>query len=351
LALGNNIFLAGSPRFVMEALGIILIIILAYTLNQQSDGIATTLPVLGALALGAQRLLPALQQSYAAWASIVGSQAALADTLEFLDQPLPPNMLKPAQSSIAFQNTIQFKAIRFRYNVYTPWVLDGIDLTIRKGTRIGIVGGTGSGKSTLLDLLMGLMEPEQGSLLVDGGVIDGESCRAWQSTLAHVPQSIYLADTTLAENIAFGTSRKEIDMDRLRLAAQQAKIADFIENLPERYDACVGERGVRLSGGQRQRVGIARALYKRASVLIFDEATSALDNATEREVIGAIAGLERNLTIIIVAHRMSTVKHCDEIVELKDGRIAAQGTYEYLLKHSPSFRKLAMTKDSEQFFP
>lgn len=345
LAIGNNYFIGGSPRFIMETVGIVLIVILAYNLSYQAGGIAIYMPVLGALALGAQRLLPSLQQIYAAWSSILGSRAVLTETLDFLDQPLPPEAHQPAPTPLQFQKAIRFDAVHFRYGSESPWVLDNFNLSIAKGARIGIVGGTGSGKSTMLDLLMGLMEPSQGEILVDGLPINGERRRAWQRTIAHVPQSIYLADTTLAENIAFGVPREEIDMERVRQAARQAKIADFVENCAEGYNIFVGERGVRLSGGQRQRVGIARAMYKQATVLVFDEATSALDNATEQEVMNAIEGLDRNLTIIIVAHRLTTVKRCDSIAELSNGQVVAQGTYEDLLGCSPSFRKMAMAAE------
>lgn len=179
---------------------------------------------------------------------------------------------------------------------------------------------------------------------MDGVFIAGHNRRAWR-VIAHVPQTIYLADTTLAENVAFGVPRSDIDMDRVREAARQAKIADFIESRPEGYEAFVGERGVRLSGGQRQRIGIARALYKQASVLVFDEATSALDNATEQEVMSAIAELDRELTIVIVAHRLTTIKNCDSIVELSNGRVVAQGTYDQLLERSESFRHMALAAD------
>ncbi len=340
-AQGNNVFIGGSPRYIMEALGMVLIAALAYALSRQVGGIATALPVLGALALGAQRLLPALQQIYSAWASIAGSHASLADTIELLDQPLPAEILQPAPAPLPFQDTIRFDAVRFRYTSDGPWVLDGLNLTIPKGARVGFVGSTGSGKSTTLDLLMGLLTPTEGELLVDGQPISGNRVRAWQQTIAHVPQSIYLADTTLAENIAFGVPPDTIDMDRVQQAARQAQIADFIESSPEGYQAYVGERGIRLSGGQRQRIGIARALYKQASVLVFDEATSALDNATEQSVMDAIEGLNRDLTILLIAHRLTTVRRCDTIVELEHGRVVAQGTYEQLLERSPSFRRMA----------
>ncbi len=340
-AQGNNVFISQSPRYIMEALGMVLIAALAYTLSSQPGGITTALPVLGALALGAQRLLPALQQSYSAWASIAGNQASLADTIELLDQPLPAELLEPAPAPLLIQNSIRFEAVRFRYTCDGPWVLDDLNLTIPKGARIGFVGSTGSGKSTALDLLMGQLTPTEGELLVDGQPISGNRLRAWQRGIAHVPQSIYIADATLAENIAFGVPPDNIDLLRVQQAARQAQIADFIESSPQGYQAYVGERGIRLSGGQRQRIGIARALYKQAKVLVFDEATSALDNATEQSVMAAIEGLGSDLTILLIAHRLTTVQRCDTIVELENGRVAAQGTYEQLLERSPSFRRMA----------
>jgi ATP-binding cassette subfamily B protein len=340
-AQGNNTFMGQSPRYIMEALGMVLIAALAYALSRQAGGIATALPVLGALALGAQRLLPALQQSYSAWANIAGNHASLADTIALLDQPLPAELLQPAPAPLLIQNTIHFNAVRFRYTGDGPWVLDGLNLTIPRGARVGFVGSTGSGKSTTLDLLMGLLTPTEGELLVDGQPISGNRLRAWQRSIAHVPQSIYLADSTLAENIAFGVPRNDIDLDRVQQAARRAQIADFIESGPEGYQAHVGERGIRLSGGQRQRIGIARALYKQASVLVFDEATSALDNTTEQSVMDAIEGLSSDLTILLIAHRLTTVRRCSTIAELEHGRVVAQGTYEQLLVRSPSFRRMA----------
>jgi ATP-binding cassette, subfamily B, bacterial PglK len=342
-AQGNNVFIGGSPRPAMEALGMVLIAALAYALSGQVGGIATALPVLGALALGAQRLLPALQQIYGAWVGIAGNHASLADTIALLDQPLPAELLQPTPAPLLFQSDIHFDAVRFRYTGDGPWVLDGLNLTIRRGTRVGFVGSTGSGKSTTLDLLMGLLIPTEGEFLVDGRPIIGNSVRAWQQTIAHVPQSIYLADATLAENIAFGVPPDTIDLDRVRQAARQAQIADFIESSPEGYQAYAGERGIRLSGGQRQRIGIARALYKQASVLVFDEATSALDSATEQSVMDAIEGLGSSVTTLLIAHRLTTVRRCDTIVELEHGRVVAQGTYEQLLKVSPSFNNMAVS--------
>jgi ATP-binding cassette subfamily B protein len=340
-AFGNNNFIGQSPRFAMEALGMILLALLAYGASYRPGGVAAALPALGALALGAQRLLPALQQVYSSWANIVGSRASLADAIDLLDQPLPDDISAPAPNPLAFRDSIRFEAVRFRYAAEAPWALDGLNLEIRKGDRVGFVGSTGSGKSTAFDLLMGLLRPTDGSLFVDGQRIEGDRVGSWQRVIAHVPQSIYLADATIGENIAFGVPRELIDLPRMRRAAQQAQIADVIEQRPEGYDAIVGERGIRFSGGQRQRIGIARALYKQASVLVFDEATSALDNATEQSVIEAIHGLSRDLTILLIAHRLSSVRRCDVIVELEHGRIVAQGSYQYLLEHSPSFRRMA----------
>jgi ATP-binding cassette, subfamily B, bacterial PglK len=340
-AIGENVFIGQSPRFAIEALGMMLIAALAFGLSRQPGGVSTALPVLAALAVGAQRLLPALQQAFASWAAIAGSRGSLADTLELLDQPLPPEASQPAPEPLPFRDSIRFDSVCFRYNEDSPWVLDDFNLTIRRGERVGLVGVTGSGKSTTLDLLMGLLTPSKGRLLVDGEPVTGPRVRAWQRTIAHVPQSIYLSDSTLIENIAFGVSPQRINSERVRSAARQAQIADFIESRPEGYDALVGERGIRLSGGQRQRIGIARALYKQASVLVLDEATSALDNATEQSVMDSIEGFDRDLTVLIIAHRLSTIQRCDTIVELAQGRVKAQGPYDQLIECSSTFRKMA----------
>lgn len=341
-AQGSNMFIASSPRFATEALGMTLIAILAYGLTQQENGVARALPVLGALVLGAQRLLPALQQVYGSWAGIVSSQASLVDALELLDQPLPPEALEALPEKLNFSNGIEFNNVYFHYAEHEQQVLDGVSFIIEKGSRVGFVGTTGSGKSTTVDLLMGLLDPVSGRILVDGETITGTRRRAWQQSVAHVPQTVYLADATFAENIAFGVPRAVIDLDRVKQAAVQAQVAEFIEGRPSGYDAFVGERGIRLSGGQRQRIGIARALYKRASVLVFDEATSALDNVTEKAVMSAIENLDRDLTVVIIAHRLTTVRHCDAIIEFENGRVQAIGTYDYLLQHSQSFRRMAV---------
>lgn len=330
-AYGSNNFISGSPRFAIEALGMALIAGIAYALSQRAGGIAQLLPVLGVLALSAQRMLPALQQSYFSWASITSGYPSLANIMAILDQPEPQEFLQPEPLPLSFEKSVRFDKVKFRYSEDGPWVLEDFNLTITKGSRVGIVGGTGGGKSTAIDLLMGLLKPSEGELLVDGVSCVGNRVRAWQKSIAHVPQSIYLSDATFAENIAFGVPKDAIDMNRVRMVARQAQIADFIESRNEGYQIKVGERGIRLSGGQRQRIGIARALYKQAKLLVFDEATSSLDNATEQSVMDAIEGLDRDLTIVLIAHRTTTLQHCDTIVELENGRVKRQGTYDQLL--------------------
>ncbi len=341
-AQGNTLFISSSPRFAMETVGMVLIAALAYGLSNQPGGVREAIPTLGVLAMGAQRVLPVLQQLYSSWATIVGRHASITEAIELLEQPLPPDVDGPEPQPLVMQQAIEFRDVRFRYSPDGPWVLNGLDLTIPQGARVGFVGSTGSGKSTTIDLLMGLLTPASGAVLVDNEALVGQRVRAWQRSIAHVPQSIYLADATLAENIAFGTAREHIDMEKVRRAAARAQIAEFIESRPEGYEQMVGERGVRLSGGQRQRIGIARALYKDATVLVFDEATSALDHATEQSVMEAIASLDRSLTIIQIAHRLTTLRNCDFIVEVGEGKVVAQGTYEALMDSSSSFRQMAM---------
>jgi ABC-type multidrug transport system fused ATPase/permease subunit len=330
-AQGDNSFIGASPRYAMEALAMVLIAALAYSLAQQSNGIVNAIPILGALALGAQRLLPVLQQAFAAWSGIKGGQASLQDSLELLDQPLPANANLPISEPLPYKHYIQLNRLGFRYSTQSPYVLKHFNLTITKGSRVGIIGTTGSGKSTMLDIVMGLLQPTDGTLEVDGQVIDNNNQRAWQAHIAHVPQTIFLADSSIEENIAFGVPIDHIDTQRVRQAAQQAQIADSIESWPKKYQTFVGERGIRLSGGQRQRIGIARALYKRADVIIFDEATSALDNETEQAVMLAIEGLSKDLTLIIIAHRLTTLINCTQIVELGDGGIKRCGSYQEMV--------------------
>ena len=315
-ASGNNQFIGGSPRYVMEALGMVLIAGLAYTMSLQQGGMDTAIPVLGALALGAQKLLPVLQQAYGSYSTLKGAKSSFQDVLTLLEQPLPEYANQPSPIPIPFEKEIKLKNLSYRYTKDTPWVLKNINLSLKKGSRIGFIGTTGSGKSTLLDVIMGLLVPTSGELIIDQQVLNTQNLKAWQSHISHVPQNIYLSDSTIAENIAFGVSKEHIDYKRVEKAAQQAQILEMIELWKDGYQTRLGERGVRLSGGQRQRIGIARALYKQANVLIFDEATSALDNNTEHSVMEAIQSLGGAVTILIIAHRITTLKDCDTIVKI-----------------------------------
>ncbi len=326
-AQGNNSFISMSPRYALEALGMLLISALAYMLALQPNGIAKAIPVLGVLALGAQRLLPVLQLAYSSWSSIQGGQASLQDAIELLDQPLPDYADQPPAKPLPFHKQIELNNLSFRYTEQTPLVLNNLNLSISRGSRTGFIGVTGSGKSTLLDIVMGLLQPTDGALAIDGQPVTTSNNRAWQAHIAHVPQAIYLSDSTIEENIAFGIPKGKIDHNRVKRAAQQAQIAEIIESWPKKYKTYVGERGIRLSGGQRQRIGIARALYKQADVIIFDEATSALDNDTEQAVMEAIESLGHDLTILIIAHRLTTLKNCSQVVELGDGGIKRIGSY------------------------
>lgn len=333
-ASANIAVIGQSPRYIVEGIGIVLIAGVAYLLAQRDGGLHAAIPILGGIAMGAQRILPAMQQAYAAITFLRGRVATTADALDLLEQPLPPYASLPPAVPIPFEKEIALRGLRFRYGPSAPWVLDGIDLTIRKGEMVGLIGMTGSGKSTLIDLVMGLLEPTEGSLAVDGQQIDIENQRGWQAHIAHVPQSIFLADTSIAENIAFGMAGAKIDPDRVRSAAGRAQISAAIESWKDRYGTIVGERGVRLSGGQRQRIGIARALYRSADVIIFDEATSALDNATESMVMESIETLGDQVTIIIIAHRLTTLRKCHRIVELSGGQIHRIGMYEEIAQPS-----------------
>jgi ATP-binding cassette subfamily B protein len=309
----------------------VLIAFVAFLLSRRPEGISAAIPILGALAIGAQRLLPLLQQSYASWASLKSGQASLEDVLGLLAQGLPDHSHSPSSKALPFHYEIEFNNLRFQYGPDQPWALDGINLKISMGSRVGFIGTTGSGKSTLLDILMGLLYPTKGYLMIDGQSITSKNHRGWQAHIAHVPQFIYLADSTIAENIAFGIPVAEIDFDAVRFAAQRAQLSEVIESWDAKYNTYVGERGIRLSGGQRQRIGIARALYKNADVIILDEATSALDNETELAVMSAIEGIDKKITVIIVAHRLTTLKNCSQVVEMSAGKIKRVGSYQDII--------------------
>jgi ABC-type multidrug transport system fused ATPase/permease subunit len=322
-------FVSVGPRFLLEAVGMVAIAIFAYTLSAQPEGFISIIPIVGALAIGAQRLMPLLHQSFSSWALIRGSNESLKDALDLLDHPITKDIRWSIDwSAINFQRSIHLENVSFNYDGQSLFALKNLTLSIPKGARFGIVGTTGSGKSTFVDVVMGLLPPTSGCLKIDGEIVDDSNSGAWYRHVAHVPQAIYLSDASIAENIAFGVPFEEIDMARVKLVAQQAQLTETIESWSQQYLSKVGERGVRLSGGQRQRIGIARALYKQADFIIFDEATSALDNETERAVMNSIYGLGDDLTIIIVAHRLTTLRGCTQIIEIKQGSISRLGSYE-----------------------
>jgi ABC-type multidrug transport system fused ATPase/permease subunit len=329
-AAAGNVILAQMPRYIVEMLGMMLLAGIAYLLMSREGNFVSTIPALGLVALGAQRLLPVLQQAYAAYVTIRGGFDSSADALDLLDQPFSSARISGPQRALTFRSTLTVENLRFGYAPESQIVLSDINLRIRQGERVGFIGATGSGKSTLVDLLMGLLMPTSGSIYVDGEKLCAENIREWHACISHVPQSIFLADSTIAENIAFGVEARDIDMARVREAAQVAQISVSIEGFPDGYQTRVGERGVRLSGGQRQRIGIARAIYRRSRVLVFDEATSALDAMTEANVMDAIHGLGRGVTVLLIAHRISTLRSCDSIVELRHGVVSWHGTYQEL---------------------
>jgi ATP-binding cassette, subfamily B, bacterial PglK len=315
-ALGDNIIIASSPRYLVEAIGMTLVAILAYSLTLQKGDFLDVLPLLGALAVAAQKLLPALQQSYASYSKIKGAKSSFVDVLNLLNQSLPDDINQNTADSMPFKQDIVLKNLSFRYRKDTPLILKNVNLSFKKGETIGFIGESGSGKSTLLDILMGLLPPTLGELLIDGTSITQKNIKAWQAHISHVPQSIYLTDNTIQDNIAFGVVSEKIKMHKVTQAAQLAQVEGVINNLKNKYKTFIGEQGVQLSGGQRQRIGIARALYKDSDVIIFDEATSALDNETEQKIMQEIEQFKDGQTIFIIAHRLTTLRQCDSIIRV-----------------------------------
>lgn len=333
-AQASNAILNQVPRYLIETIGIFLMITLAWILANRSGGLVGALPMLGALALGAQRLMPLLQKIYGAWARMTGNQQMFADVVELLELPPPFTAQDGTASVLSFNNTIRLQDVGFRYALGHEDVIRGISITISKGTRLGIVGPTGGGKSTLVDIVMGLLEPTTGQLMVDSVAIDESNRHDWRKHISHVPQHIFLADASIAENIAIGVPAHKIDLERVRHAAQCACIADFVAANPRGFDAPVGERGIQLSGGQRQRIGIARAIYRHADVIVLDEATSALDMETETAVMDAVNRLDSSLTVIMIAHRVQTLRNCELIARLENGKLSAVGSYEEVIDNS-----------------
>ena len=321
----SNAIIGSAPRYIIEAASLVLVASLALWLSRE-QGLGAAVPILGALALGAQRLLPLVQQVYNGWAKAAGHWLVMLDVLKVLQLPVSDEM-DGSLALLPFETEIRLEQVSFAYPGRRTPALEAISFSIPRGTRLAIVGRTGSGKSTLADLVMGLLEPSGGRIIIDSTTLDSSSRRSWQRSVAHVPQSAFLANTSIARNIAFGMPDEAIDMERVRAAARYAQLDAFVAQLSEGYATVVGERGVALSGGQRQRLAIARAFYKDAPVVVLDEATSALDEQTEAAIVEALDEMARQgRTIIVIAHRATSIANCDMIVRLDEGRLVGVET-------------------------
>ena len=321
-SIAKNQFISISPRYYVEGLAIFLIVILGFYLQSNSSSTYNPLPILGTLALGSQKLLPSLQGIFKNLTSIRGSKANILGVLEALS--LPAWSGYELTSHIEDFSRIRLDKLSFKYDQSSEFILNNVSLEISSGDCIGVIGATGSGKSTLIDVLMGLLSPTSGTLSIDSLNLTRNSAqylKSWQSHIAHVPQEIFLSDSTIYENIAFGIAYEDIDYERVHEAARIACIYSFIDSLQDGFNTYVGERGVLLSGGQKQRIGLARAFYMKASILVLDEATSALDIETEASVMSSIHNLSSHLTIIMITHRKSTLKQCSRILEVKNGQV------------------------------
>ena len=340
--------LSSVPPLALQAVALGGIILLCLVLIDPA-GIASgaalggLLPVLGVFAFAGQKLMPELSKIYGSLAQMqAGSAAVDAVHEDLVLREEPGKTLKNAPAAIGLRDTLQLDGVSFTYPNADQAGVREVSLSIRAGEKIGIVGSTGAGKTTLADIVLGLLRPQEGALCIDGQPLSDDQIRAWQKTVGYVPQDIFLTDASVAENIALGVPPTEIDVARVERAARIARLDRFItEELPEGYATHVGERGIRLSGGQRQRIGIARAMYHDADLIVFDEATSALDNLTEREVMSAINALPGDKTILMIAHRLSTVKVCDRLLVLDKGRLVGLGPWEDLMKGNAVFRRIA----------
>ena len=343
-AKGVSIAISQVPRHAMQllAFGSIILLVL-YLLAAHQGNLGTILPVLSIYALAGYKMLPALQSIYNGIAQVKGNLSALDSIKPDLQasQEGSQPLVSPTTEHLVPQSTISLEDVVFHYPGQEAPALNGVTLEIPKNQVIGLVGASGSGKSTAIDILLGLMTPTRGALSIDGAPLRDDQRRAWQNSLGFVPQAIFLADASIRENIAFGLAKEEVDEERIANAARMAHLEELLDRLPEGLETRVGERGIQLSGGQRQRIGIARALYDDAEVLVLDEATSALDGITEKLVMDAIHDFSGKKTIIMIAHRLATVKQCDSIYLLEAGKIIGHGTYEELAKTNPIFQKMA----------
>lgn len=344
-AQGVNTALSQAPRYLMELLAFGAMISLVLVLLTTRDGnLSQVLPVLAVYALAGFKLLPALQQIYGSVTTIRGNTAAFdAIKTDLLASLTLQNSKSSCASNIDLANAknIRLSNVSFNYPNKQTAALSNLTIDIPVNATVGFVGESGSGKSTTIDLLLGLIKPDKGQLLIDKTIINSDNISAWQQHIGFVPQSIFLSEGSIAENIAFGLSAEDISLEKVKKAVKLAHLDALVDSLPLGLDTKVGERGVQLSGGQRQRIGIARALYNDADILVFDEATSALDGITEKVIMDAIQELSGKKTIIMIAHRLKTVEKCDVIYLMEQGEVVEQGTYHNLIKNNSKFKQMA----------
>jgi len=324
--------LALLPRFTLEAVAFGGILLLILYVISQTGSFNNALPIISLYVFAGYRLMPALQQIYSSFAQISFVKPALNKLYEDVKNLDPPK-IDNNKTILPFEKKITLKNIYYNYPNTSRTALKDISLNINAKSTVGFVGATGSGKTTIVDIILGLLESQRGSVEIDGNILNNQNLKSWQNSIGYVPQNIYLSDDTIAANIAFGVEAKNIDQEIVEKVSKIANLHDFIKDeLPKQYQTTIGERGVRLSGGQRQRVAIARALYHNPKVLILDEATSALDNQTEQAVMDAVNNLSKDITIILIAHRLNTVKICDVIFKLEKGQLVAQGSFKELIE-------------------
>ena len=329
------------PRFALEAIGFGGMILVILYLMSKGGTLATALPIIALYAFAGYRLMPAIQKIYSSIALLRFAGPAI-DALYNDIKGLRSFNLSHDQEVLKFNKSITLNHIHYNYPNTSRTALKDISLNIPAQSTVGLVGTTGSGKTTTVDIILGLLQPQQGTLEVDGQAITQNNNRAWQRSIGYVPQHIYLADDTVSANIAFGIEQKEINLEAVERAAKIANLHDFvIDELPKKYQTEIGERGIRLSGGQRQRIGIARALYHNPKLLILDEATSALDNQTEEVVMEAINNLSKDITIVLIAHRLNTVKKCDVIFQFDKGKLVDEGTFEKLIQDKEIYNSIS----------
>ncbi len=339
------------PRYILEAVAFGGIILIAVYLIAVRDSLQQVIPILGLYAFAGYRLMPALQRAFNGITSVRYNLAALEKLKQGMTQkstPVPERRsngtMEEVETPLTLDDQIELDGVHFTYPGAEESAITDLSLTIPAHTTVGFVGKTGSGKTTAVDTILCLLRPQQGTIAVDGTPLQDDNVQQWKQNIGYVPQRIFLSDDSVARNIAFGVPKDEIDMNRVRDAARRAHIRSFVESeLPNQWNTTVGEKGVKLSGGQRQRIGIARALYRNPSVLVFDEGTSALDQATEASVMEAIYELEGDHTVILIAHRLDTVKRADNIIMLENGRKVGEGEYEELENQHPKFQSMALS--------